>query len=232
MKPMDRIHVYIGYDPVEAGAFWTCASSVLENSSVPVDIIPLKRNQLPLNRPRHPKQSNEFAFTRWLVPYLQNYKGYGIFVDCDFVFLDDIANLWYLRDPKYAVQVCKHSPEVFKEGKKFLGTEQTVYDKKCWSSLMLFNCEHEACSRLSPRYIDSANGLDLHQFKWCNDDQIGELPLEWNWLVGLYPEVQDGIKAVHYTEGGPYFLDYKDSDYRDEFWTAFHKMKYVKNGLT
>ena len=231
MKEMDKIPVYIGYDAVESGAFWTCASSLLETSSIPVEIIPLKRSQLPLQRPRHPKQSNEFAFTRWLVPYLQKYKGCAIFVDCDFVFLDDIANLWYLRDTQYAVQVCKHSAEVFKAGTKYLGTEQTVYEKKCWSSLMIFNCEHEACERLTPSYIDRANGLDLHQFKWCNDDQIGSLPLEWNWLVGLYPELKD-VKAVHYTEGGPYFSEYANCPYADKFWAAFDKMKYVKNGLT
>ena len=229
---MKKIPVYIGYDPVEAGAFWTCAASILEHSSLPVDIIPLKRSQLPLSRPRHAKQSNEFAFTRWLVPYLQNYSGYGIFVDCDFLFVGDIVDLWSLRDPTYAVQVCKHKGDTFKAGKKFLGAEQTVYDKKCWSSLMLFNCEHRATQRLTPQYVDRADGLDLHQFKWLDsDEQIGNIPLEWNWLVGHYPNIAD-IKAVHYTEGGPYFKDYKDCDYADEWWTQFNHMKYVKDGLT
>jgi hypothetical protein len=231
MNKVEKIPVYIGYDQVESGAFWTCAASILKHSSLPVEIIPLKRSQLPLTRPKHPKQSNEFAFTRWLVPHLQNYKGYGIFVDCDFLFMDDIANLWYLRDKQYAVQVCKHDSGVFKAGTKYLGTEQTVYDKKCWSSLMIFNCEHHACERLSPNYIDNANGLDLHQFKWCNDDQIGSIPLEWNWLVGLYPYINTP-KAVHFTEGGPYFKDYYDSDYAENWWDAFYDLKFVKNGLT
>lgn len=226
-----KIPVYIGYDPVESGAFWTCAASILEHSSQPVEIIPLKRSQLPLTRPRHPKQSNEFSFTRWLVPYLQNYSGYGIFVDCDFLFMADIAELWFLRDPTKAVQVCKHNTNTFKEGTKYLGTEQTVYDKKCWSSLMLFNCEHEATRRLVPDYIDRANGLDLHQFKWCKDEEIGSLPIEWNHLIGHYA-YSDKIKAAHFTEGGPYFKDYQDCAYSDEWWDAFYKMKYVKEGLT
>jgi lipopolysaccharide biosynthesis glycosyltransferase len=227
----EKIPVYIGYDKVESGAFWTCAASIMENSSKPVEIIPLKNSQLPLNRARHPKQSNDFAFTRWLVPYLQNYSGYGIFVDCDFLFMGDIAELWYLRDPQYAVQVCKHSGETFKAGKKYLGTEQTVYDKKCWSSLMLFNCEHPNARRLTPWYIDQADGLDLHQFKWCYEEEIGSLPLEWNWLIGHYPPKPD-LKAVHYTEGGPYFKDYKDCNYSAEWWHAFGRMKFVKEGLT
>ena len=228
---MKKIPVYIGYDPVEAGAFWTCAASIMENSSVPVEITPLKRSQLPLTRPRHPKQSNEFAFTRWLVPYLQSYQDYGIFVDCDFLFLGDIADLWFVRDPTKAVQVCQHSSESFKEGKKYLGTEQTVYDRKCWSSLILFNCSHPSSKRLTPQYIDNADGLSLHQFKWCSDEEIGSLPLEWNWLVGHYP-VKPDVKAIHYTEGGPYFKAYSDCDFKDEFWRAYEKMKYVKEGLT
>jgi lipopolysaccharide biosynthesis glycosyltransferase len=227
-----KIPVYIGYDPVESGAFWTCASSILEHSSMPIEVIPLKRSQLPLSRPRHPKQSNEFAFTRWLVPYLQNYAGYAILIDCDFLFRRDIADLWYLRDSQYAVQVCKHSGETFTEGKKYLGTEQTVYDKKCWSSLMLFNCSHPQTMRLTPEYINRADGLDLHQFKWLDSDsQIGELPLEWNWLVGHYAAKPD-VAAVHFTEGGPYFQDYAVCDYDMEWWNAFDKMKFVKNGLT
>lgn len=227
-----KIPVYIGYDHVESGAFWTCAASILEHSSLPIDIIPLKRSQLPLSRPRHAKQSNEFAFTRWLVPYLQNYSGYGIFVDCDFLFMRDIADLWFLRDPKYAVQVCKHSGDTFAEGKKYLGTEQTVYTKKCWSSLILFNSGHRACSRLTPEYIDRADGLELHQFKWLDgDDQIGDIPLEWNWLVGHYPP-KSGVAAVHFTEGGPYFKEYSSVDYYLDWWGAFDKMIYVKDGLT
>ena len=226
-----KIPVYIGYDPVEAGAFWTCAASILEHSSEPVQITPLKKSQLPLTRPKDAKQSNEFSFTRWLVPHLQNFKGHGIFVDCDFLFLNDIAELWFLRDSTKAVQVCKHNTDTFKEGKKYLGTEQTVYEKKCWSSLMLFNCEHQSTSRLTPGYIDRASGLDLHQFKWCKDEEIGSLPIEWNHLVGHY-SYRDDAKAVHFTEGGPYFKDYSDVDYTQVWWKAFRKMKYVKEGLT
>lgn len=229
-----KIPVYIGYDPVESGAFWTCAASILEHSSQPVEIIPLKRSQLPLERARHSKQSNEFAFTRFTTPFLQNFQGHAIFCDCDFLFLGDIADLWYLRDSTKAVQVVKHSGETFKAGRKFLGTEQTVYDKKCWSSLMLFNCEHPDTRRLTPSYIDLMPGLDLHQFKWCAEEEIGELPKEWNWLVGHYPytDATDDIKAVHFTEGGPYFSDYKNCEFAHEWWEAFNRMKRVKEGLT
>ncbi len=227
----DVIPVYIGYDAAESGAFWTCADSILERATVPVRITPIKRTQLPLKRPRDRKQSNEFAFTRFLVPYLQNYEGYGIFVDCDFLFMADIAELWFLRDENKAVQVCKHDTGTFKAGTKYLGTEQTVYDRKCWSSLMIFNCSHMDCRMLTPHYIDNAPGLELHQFQWAQDEYIGELPLEWNWLVGHYPYRRD-IKAAHFTEGGPYFKEYAETDYAQEWWDQFKAMKYVKEGCT
>lgn len=227
------IPVYIGYDEVESGAFWTCADSILQHATQPVAITPIKRTTLPLGRPKHPKQSNQFAFSRWMVPHLQKYQGYGIFVDCDFLFLSDIAELWFLRDSTKAVQVCKHPSDTFKEGTKYLGTEQTVYEKKCWSSLMLFNCAHKDCHILHPDYIDIANGLDLHQFRWTTEDNIGDLPLSWNYLVGHSKRKDfDKVDAVHYTEGGPYFKEYEDCEYGTQWWDAFNKMKYVKEGLT
>jgi hypothetical protein len=152
-------------------------------------------------------------------------------MDCDFLVFGDIAELWALRDSKYAVQVCKHSNETFKAGKKFLGAEQTVYERKCWSSLMLFNCEHPSTKRLAPGVVNDADGLWLHQLRWCQDPEIGDLPLEWNWLVSHYPH-KDNVQAVHYTEGGPYFKDYRNCDYSLEWWKAFGRMKYVQDGLT
>ena len=225
------IPVYIGFDQREAGAFWTCASSLLRYSSKPVQIIPLVRKQLPIDRPIHSKQTNDFSFTRFLVPHLQNYTGHAIFVDGDFLFMSDIADLWYLRDGTKSVQVCQHPMETFKEGKKYLGSEQTVYPMKCWSSLMMFNCEHEETKNLTPDYVETASGLELHQFTWTHPDHIGKLPLEWNWLVGHYPYTEN-VRAVHYTEGGPYFKDYADCDYAVNWKREFQHMKYVQEGNT
>lgn len=227
-----KIPVYIGYDEKESGAFWTCAASILENASQPVEIIPLKRSTLPLTRAKHPKQSNEFAFTRFLVPYLQNFSGCAIFMDCDFLVLGDIADLWYLRDETKAVQVVQHDTSTFAAGKKYLGNEQTVYERKCWSSLMLFNCAHSDCMALHPDVIDLHEGLYLHQLKWARDEDIGALPKEWNWLVGHYEYNETQPKALHFTEGGPYFKQYADSDYAGVWWKYFDKMKYVQDGLT
>ena len=42
---------------------------------------------------------------------------------------------------------------------------------------MLMNCNK--CNELTPDYVNSATGLQLHQFKWLESDElIGDLPLE------------------------------------------------------
>ena len=135
-------------------------------------------------RERSKIESTEFSFSRFIVPHLMNYKGWALFMDCDQLMFTDVAELWRLRDERYAIQVCKHD-YVPRKQKKFLGQVQTIYEKKNWSSVMLMNCDK--CTALTPDYVNSATGLQLHQFKWLeNDSLIGELPLEWNWLVGEY----------------------------------------------
>ena len=150
-----------------------------------------------------------------MIPHLMNYQGWALFMDCDMLMFEDIAELWRLRDDRYAVQVCKHdyTPKV---EKKFLGQVQTKYEKKNWSSFMLMNCKK--CTTLTPDYVNKASGLELHQYKWLeSEDLIGEIPLEWNWLVGEYEHNED-VKNVHYTEGGPWFKEYKDCDYSQDWF--------------
>jgi lipopolysaccharide biosynthesis glycosyltransferase len=135
-------------------------------------------------------------------------------MDCDMIALADISELFDLMDFSKSVMVCKHD-YVPAEEKKFLGNIQTKYEKKNWSSVMLFN--NEKCKALTPDYVNRATGLELHQFKWLeSDEQIGSLPLDWNWLVGEY-EKKDTAKIVHYTLGGPYFEKYSNCDY-SEIW--------------
>ncbi len=212
------IRVFIGYDPREAVAFSVLAYSIQARVSEPVSITPLMLSQLKgvLTRERHPLQSTDFSFSRFLTPYLSDYSGWSVFMDCDMLVLDDLARLWKLRDERYAVMVVKHD-HVPKESVKFLGEPQTRYEKKNWSSVMLFN--NAKCRALTPEYVNMASGLELHQFKWLeSDDLIGALPDKWNHLVGYNPPRRDA-SLVHYTQGGPYFPDYKDCEYAEE-WRA------------
>lgn len=210
------INVYIGFDPREAVAYNVLASSIQSRSSEPVAICPLMLTQLQrvMTRPRHQLQSTDFSFSRFLVPYLSGFEGFSIFLDCDMLVLDDIAHLWALRDDQYSVQVVKHDHRPV-ETVKFLGEPQSRYEKKNWSSVMIFN--NDKCRRLTPEYVNRATGLDLHQFKWLDDDSlIGGLPSRWNHLVGYDRESAD-VSLVHYTLGGPYFPEYADCEYADHW---------------
>lgn len=212
------INVYIGFDPREAVAYNVLASSIQSRSSEPVSICPLMLSQLRqvMTRPRHHLQSTDFSFSRFLVPYLSKFQGFSIFLDCDMLVLDDIARLWSLRDERYAVQVVKHDHWPV-ETVKFLGEPQSRYEKKNWSSVMIFN--NAKCARLSPDYVNGATGLELHQFKWLDDDSlIGGLPNRWNHLVG-YDRRSDDVSLVHYTLGGPYFPEYAECEYADHWRT-------------
>ncbi len=177
-------------------------------------------------RDKHPLQSTEFSFSRFLTPYLSGYTGWSVFMDCDMLMLDDIAALWALRDDRYAVMVVKHQ-HVPKETEKFLGMPQSKYEKKNWSSVMLFN--NARCRALTPEYVSSASGLDLHQFKWLeSDDEIGTLPRRWNHLVGYDPATPD-TALIHYTLGGPYFTEYANCEYADEWHSEKERMLAVSN---
>jgi hypothetical protein len=201
------MRVFIGFDPREEVAFHVLAASIHRRASAPVAITPLSLTQLGgvFTRERHPLQSTDFAFSRFLTPYLSGFTGWSLFLDCDMLVLDDIANLWKLRDSRYAVQVVKHDHQP-REDRKFLGQPQTQYPKKNWSSVMLFN--NERCRALTAERVNTASGLELHQFKWLeSDDLIGDLPHRWNHLVG-YDAPNEDVSLVHYTLGGPYFDEY------------------------
>jgi hypothetical protein len=216
------INVFIGYDSKEKVAFNVLAYSILKNSTRPVSITPIYLPNIKDNftRERSNLESTEFSFSRFIVPHLANYKGWAVFMDCDQLMTGDIAELWRLRDEKYALQVCKHDYTPSTD-KKFLGQIQTKYEKKNWSSFMLMNCDK--CTALSPDYVNTATGLQLHQFKWLeNEKLIGDLPLEWNWLAGEYQYKKD-VKNIHYTEGGPWFEDYKDCDYSKEWFEYYNE---------
>ena len=211
------INIFIGYDNKERVAYNVLSHSIIQNSTKPVAITPIALNNLKDDfvRERNSLSSTEFSFSRFMIPHLMNYQGWALFMDCDMLMFEDIAELWRMRDDTKAIQVCKHD-YVPKEKTKFLGQTQTAYPKKNWSSFILMNCKK--CSTLTPDYVNRASGLELHQFKWLESEElIGELPLEWNWLVGEYEHKED-VKNVHYTEGGPWFTDYRECDYSKDWF--------------
>ena len=211
------INIFIGYDSKEKVAYNVLSHSIIQNSTKPVAITPIALNHLKDDfvRERNALSSTEFSFSRFMIPHLMNYQGWALFMDCDMLMFEDVSKLWRMRDDSKAIQVCKHNYTP-KEDKKFLGQVQTKYEKKNWSSFMLMNCKK--CTTLTPDYVNKASGLELHQFKWLEGDHlIGDLPLEWNWLVGEY-EHKDDVYNVHYTKGRPWFEDYAKCDYSQDWF--------------
>lgn len=222
----DSANIYIGFDSKEVVAYHVLCQSILENSSIPVSFTPIALNNVEgvFTRERNPLQSTEFSFSRFLVPYLSNYEGWSLFVDCDMLMRTDIAKLWALRDERYAAMCVKHD-YVPKVETKFLGQVQTKYEKKNWSSVILFN--NAKCRKLDLGYVNTATGLELHQFKWLESEGlIGELPASWNWLVNEY-EYSADANLVHFTDGGPYFEEYKKDDYAEEWFAARDRVLHV-----
>ncbi len=218
---MSALKIFIGYDQNEPVAYHVLAHSIMRHASIPVSITPLMLSQLPMSRARDPKQSTEFSFSRFLVPYLCGYEGQAIFMDSDMLCR---ANITELRAfPGAAVSVVKHSYTPRPED-KFLGQPQTIYAKKNWSSVMVF--DNSKCRALTPEYVNTASGLELHQFKWLvSEEHIGSLDRNWNHLVGEFSPNEDA-KLVHFTLGTPCFAKYARCEYAREWFEELRKMTY------
>ena len=211
--------IYVGWDSREDIAYQVCKHSV-DKYSEGIDVKPLKLHELKdqglVTRPDDAKASTQFTFTRFLVPHLNRFKGWALFVDCDFLFVEDANKLFDLADPSKAVMVVKHEYNVQDGTAKMDGQVQHAYPRKNWSSCILFNCEHPSNRCLTPEDINGREMSYLHRFSWLKDDEIGDLPHAWNWLVGHYHQPQDGEpSAIHYTLGGPWFKEYADVEYAD-----------------
>ena len=212
------IPIFIGYDPREAIAYHVCSNSIIRHSTQPVALSPLALNILKGYDETHTDGSNHFIYSRFLVPHLMDYKGWAIFVDGDMILRDDITQLWNLRDESKAVMVVKHDYET-RMTEKYLGSKNENYPRKNWSSVILWNCGHPANARVTPEFIQSATGAQVHRFTWLTDDLVGKLPREWNWLDIEYDH-NPNAKLVHYTLGTPCFHEFAD---RGSFSDEWHR---------
>lgn len=212
MKP---IPIFIGYDPREAIAYHVCANSIIRHASVPVAIVPLALNNFRDYTETHTDGSNQFIYSRFLVPYLMGYSGHAIFMDGDMILRGDIAELWALRQSDKDVQVVKHDYKT-RMTEKYLGAKNEDYPRKNWSSVMIFNCSNFPTRKLTPEYIQKSTGAHLHRFAWTSDDRVGELPPEWNWLPDEYG-ANPNAKLLHYTLGTPCFHDFATTTMADEW---------------
>ena len=220
------IPLYAGFDRREEVGFHTFTSSVIAHSSYPVAITPLN---LPTFKWWYPVSqrdgSNHFIYTRFLIPFLQGFKGWAIFADgADMVVKADLSELWALRDPDMAVQVVQHDYQT-RHPRKYLGTSMETanedYPRKNWSSLMLINAGHAGWRSMTPERVSQMSGRELHTFSFLPQDRIGALPAEWNWLADEYGE-NPQAKLLHYTAGIPAWKAYEHTPHADD-WRAAHE---------
>jgi len=216
---LEKINLVIGFDQKEAIAYHVFCQSIIEKSTIPVHILPLALNMLSEYSKSNLDGSNAFIYSRFLTPFLMNYTGWAIFADGDMILKTDLAELWKLRDNKKAVQVVQHNYKT-KQPIKYLGNKNDDYPRKNWSSLIMWNCEHPKHKLLTPEFIKNQTGTFLHRFSWLDDDEIGELSAEWNWLAIEYTD-NVNAKLIHYTLGTPCFKKYKTSAMSDDWHKAF-----------
>lgn len=208
------IRLFCGYDHREAVGFHVFVASVLRGTDALLQFSPMQDSQ--------GDGSNAFTYARFLVPQRCLYEGWAIFADaCDMLCLGDIADLWQMRDERYAVQVVKHDYRT-RHPVKYVGTEMQSanrdYGRKNWSSLMLINCA-------APEWKAAAKtGLESHQFAGFDDERIGELPAAWNVLVDEEQDDSDA-KLLHWTAGIPSFPHYKNARRSRDWFDALDEMK-------
>jgi lipopolysaccharide biosynthesis glycosyltransferase len=204
---LDSLKVFVGFDPRETVAYWTFCSSVQKRCSLPVSFQAV--------RGARRDGSNDFIYERFRVAEMCGFRGWCVFADGDMICRTDLAELMEYANPWYDLLVVKHDYQT-KYPIKYLGQKNEDYPRKNWSSLMLINCTAASWQRMTKERIDKMSGSELHQFKFLNDSRIGELPKEWNWLVGEYPYNPEA-KIAHFTVGTPCWESYSTWAYSEEW---------------
>lgn len=222
----DRVRLFIGHDSKQSAISDTCRLSIQDHSDIRIETIHLSSLEAGgLFWRQQAEGSTDFAFTRFLTPYLKGFYGYAIFCDSDFIWNCDPLDLLDLIDPMKAVSVVQHNIQKDQiKPFKMDGQKQSWYPRKNWSSLMVFNCDHPFTKRLTPHTVSESPAGYLHEFQWCDNKSIGSIPHTYNYLVGYYNDISDP-KAVHYTDGGPWHAGYENVEFADRF--NFYKQKVI-----
>lgn len=214
---MDQFRIFIGFDPREAVAYHVCVQSIIETCD------PANRHKLqftPVTGERR-DGSNDFIYARFLVPYWCGFRGHGLFMDGDMLVRSDVSELFALPEMYRGAYVVKHDYQT-RHPVKYLGNPNNDYPRKNWSSVVVWNCSFMPNRRLTPEFVAKQSGEFLHRFAWLSDNQIGELPAEWNRLV-LEQELSEGDKLRHFTIGTPCFTEYADCDGADEWHQTYKR---------
>jgi hypothetical protein len=228
------MRIYIGYDPRDSNAYKACTESLLKYASIDVEIIPLidktlrdqgiyyrgyrvdGTGQMWDDRDGRPF-STLFSFTRFAVPLIEDYRSdWVLFMDADMMWRGDIADLVAEIDQTKGVMCVQHEQNVDGERLKMDGVIQNpnTHGRKNWSSLMLI--KPSLCTQMTQYALNNMTGEWLHSLLWIQDDLVGSLPEEWNYLVG-YSDPKINPKIVHHTLGTPDMVG--KTEYDEEWWS-------------
>lgn len=217
MKP---IKVFVGYDSRESVGYHVFCESLISKSSRPLSITPLSLSNLRgIYSEEHTDGSNEFIYSRFLVPYLSGFQGISLFFDGDMIINSDPVALINSINDSQAVCCVKHDYKT-RFPKKYFGNINENYPRKNWSSVIVYNNEHPQNNVLTPEFISAQSGAYLHRFRWLDNDVIGELPVSWNWLINEYPP-NPTADLFHYTLGIPCLNQFQNSDHATEWFRVY-----------
>ena len=222
--------VYIGFDSTNFGqelAYEVCKRSIRKYNEN-VEVIKIVRKDL-IDKKLFWREDNtgvtEFTYTRFLVPYLNNYQGWALFCDSDFLWTCDVEDVFKkYANEKNAVSCVKHDYTNCHGKTKMDGRPQEYYPRKNWSSLMLFNCSHPDIKNLTIENVNTKSPKWLHRMEYCDDNNIGTIPIEYNYLVNYYNT--NNYKALHFTDGGPWHEKYRDVMYGNLWLEYLSKKEY------
>ena len=207
------LRIFIGWDSRFPEPADVLRHSLLAHASIPLDIRYLKLPELGLLREHDPRASTEFTYSRFLVPHLCGFRGTALFLDNDMLCFADVRELAELDMDGLALRVVQHDYQPSNTVKMY-GCPQTSYPRKNWSSMMLMNCER---LRLWTKdVVATQTGAYLHRFQDIPDEEIGEIPPTWNTLDWM----DESTKLIHYTNGGPWFDEYRNHPHADVWFKA------------
>ena len=194
--------IFIGVDRRQPLAYSVCRSSIERHAKNRINIEPLMLEKLPIKR----RGLTDFTYSRYLVPWLCDYRGTALFLDADIILRTDIGELFRLLETQYPIRHPETSEWTYKPSVCVVKNTKVRFE---WPSVMFFHCSE--CKELTPELIETGNPTDLG---WANF--IGELPKEWNHCVG-YDEPDPHAKLVHYTQGIPCWPETKDCEFSKEW---------------
>lgn len=250
-------HIFIGYDEREHEPFQVAKHTLEKHAKVPFKIHRLHHRELResglFNRSWTVDDkgqfvdnvdgkpfSTQFSHTRFLVPELwrnipdTDKNPLVMFVDCDFLWRSNIGKMFFDIEtkkqlsegtaPVYCVQH-DYKPQTTV---KMDNVQQSLYNMKLWSAMMVFDMEHPDNSKLTPEVVNTETGRWLHNFGWIeNQHTIGTVSENWHFVPNHSESRTKSVDAIHYTEGGPWFKAYRNSKYSGLWLSEYND--YLRN---